>query len=263
MQCPSCKSASPDDVRFCLHCGQYFGEPDEATRVHARQAPPTTIRAEFRPAEFASPPHQLARPRDWTTVYLLGLIAVIALIGVGITIGMTLFSREMRPHPQQQLSVIATPTPFRTPQPTPTTRPTVESTPAQPAPTMPPVRAQETQVQIEAEEQPTYTSTPEPTPDVQRLPRPVIVVNWNDALRDGQVVTWNVPPGYYQLELTSGQDGARVEWDGTENCDFKTRDMLQFTQRCKVLRQGTLQVSNPTTFGLGAGIFVTVRVTRF
>src|SRR6266576_1178978 len=33
MICPSCKSALADELRYCLHCGQYLGEPDETTRV--------------------------------------------------------------------------------------------------------------------------------------------------------------------------------------------------------------------------------------
>jgi len=91
----------------------------------------------------------------------------------------------------------------------------------------------------------------------------VVVIDWANSLRDGAFVSWNLQPGYYQLSLTSARDGARVEWTGTENCDFKTRDMLQFGQRCKMLRSGTLTVTNPTTFGLGAEISVTVRVTQF
>src|SRR2546421_9900224 len=46
MQCPSCKSASPDEVRFCLHCGHYLGEPDESTLIRPSPVPSTSNRAD-------------------------------------------------------------------------------------------------------------------------------------------------------------------------------------------------------------------------
>jgi hypothetical protein len=46
MQCPSCKSAVAADLRFCLHCGRFLGEPEETTQVSTpRPQPASTIRA--------------------------------------------------------------------------------------------------------------------------------------------------------------------------------------------------------------------------
>jgi hypothetical protein len=178
------------------------------------------------------------------------------------------------PNGDRELTVLTTPTPEnRQPRATPTIQPTPRAvaTPEQKSRVgyTPTDQISKTTPEQRAREEPepaqVIQSTPEPTPDVPRLGQPVVVVSWSGELNDGRWISWNFQPGYYQLELIVpySRDGARVEWSGTQNCDFETRDMLRFTQRCKMLRSGTMRVTNPTTFGLGAAITVQVRVTRF
>src|SRR5260221_6412767 len=81
MQCPSCKSASPDNVRFCLHCGQYFGEPDETTWVPPpRTPPPTTIRANpailSKQSQSNSSSYAPPSRRRWPIIIALSLLDV-------------------------------------------------------------------------------------------------------------------------------------------------------------------------------------------
>lgn len=120
MQCPSCKSASPDDVRFCLHCGQYLGEPDETTRVQpSRTPPPTTIRAnatifsnyDKRDSSSYEPP----RPRRWPVLVALSLLAGAVLMIVGGLIAVVLIRNaggvSVDLPNNSRLTVLTTPTP--------------------------------------------------------------------------------------------------------------------------------------------------------
>jgi len=103
MQCPSCKSACPDDVRFCLHCGQYFGELDETTWVQPPRTPaPTTVRADatiFPSDELPksdSAPYQPPRPRNWPVIVPLSLLAAVVLMIVGGLIASALLQKGDR-----------------------------------------------------------------------------------------------------------------------------------------------------------------------
>ena len=123
MQCPSCKSVSPDEVRFCLHCGQFLGEPDEATRVHSSRLPPTTIRADFTPASTpaykqSTSIEQSPRKRNPVTWALALLALVLALVAVGFALDFW----YRTPDGTKTALRVATPSP----SPPPTPKPTVD-----------------------------------------------------------------------------------------------------------------------------------------
>src|SRR6266478_4941480 len=98
MQCPACKSASPDDVRFCLHCGQYLGELDETTHFRQpRNPPPTTIRSDhtlfakdYAQHNDSVHDYQPPRRRRWPLIIAASLLAGIVLMIVGGLIVMAL-----------------------------------------------------------------------------------------------------------------------------------------------------------------------------
>ena len=87
-----------------------------------------------------------------------------------------------------------------------------------------------------------------------------VVVEWSDWLKDGAAVSWKLEPGNYRLELTANNDGVTAEWVGG-GCP-KTQPMREITMTCEMSRAGQLVITNPTTFGLGAAVSTTVKVTK-
>jgi hypothetical protein len=92
------------------------------------------------------------------------------------------------------------------------------------------------------------------------FPSDKVVVDYSNWLADGASVSWKLDPGNYKLELTANGDGATAEWVGA-GCP-KTQPMRELTMTCEVPRTGQLVITNPTTFGLGAKVSVTVKLTR-
>lgn len=88
-----------------------------------------------------------------------------------------------------------------------------------------------------------------------------VVVNYSDWLNDGGSVSWNLDPGTYRLDLTANNDGATVELLGS-NCPA-TQPMRELTINCEITRPGQLVVTNPSVWGMGKKVSVTVRVTQF
>jgi hypothetical protein len=131
MQCPSCKSAVSSDLRFCLHCGRFLGEPEETTQVNApRPQPASTIRAAtpFVPAfETLEKPRRRRLFRTGVTliagILLLiagGLIAAALIYNAGgITLDLpdnnrlTVLTPSPSREPKQRSESITTPEPVR------------------------------------------------------------------------------------------------------------------------------------------------------
>lgn len=88
----------------------------------------------------------------------------------------------------------------------------------------------------------------------------VIVIDYSQWLNDGASVSWKLEPGRYKLEMTANNDGAAVEWAGS-NCP-KTQPMASLATICDMNNIGQLIVSNPTVFALGKPVSVTIRVTK-
>ena len=123
MQCPACKSASPDDVRFCLHCGQFFGEPNDTTLVRPqKRVPPattvaanSTLFADYQPSHFESD-YERPRKRQWPLVVALAMLAAIVLMVIGGVIAVALIQNAggvaVDLPNNQRLTVLTTPTPI-------------------------------------------------------------------------------------------------------------------------------------------------------
>ena len=87
-----------------------------------------------------------------------------------------------------------------------------------------------------------------------------VVLDTSQVLADGAGVSWKLDPGKYKLELTANNDGATAEWVGG-GCP-KTQPMREISMTCDMPRIGQLVVTNPTVFGLGKQVSVTVKVTK-
>jgi hypothetical protein len=121
MICPSCKSALADELRYCLHCGHYLGEPDETTQViPPRPTPKTPINVpipRFETLEKEREPWALG-----TGALLIGGIVILILGGV---IALMLFQWMSQPvGPSNANRPIASSSKQPTPNPTPKATPT-------------------------------------------------------------------------------------------------------------------------------------------
>ena len=87
-----------------------------------------------------------------------------------------------------------------------------------------------------------------------------VITNTSKVLKDGEGVSFKLDPGKYKLELTANNDGADAEWIGG-NCP-KTQPVKQTTMTCDIPATGRLIITNPTTFGLGAQVSITVKITK-
>lgn len=87
-----------------------------------------------------------------------------------------------------------------------------------------------------------------------------VILDTSQVLNDGAGVSWKLDPGKYKLELTANNDGATAEWVGG-GCP-KTQPMREISMTCDMPRTGQLVVTNPTVFGLGKQVSVTVKVTK-
>src|ERR1051325_8975819 len=131
MICPACKSAVADDLRFCLHCGHYLGEPDETTRViPPRVVPKKNVNIpvpRFETIDKGREPWALG-----TGALVIGAVIVLILGGV---ITLVFIEWGSQPSPIRTTnrpiaSYAPSPTRAPTPAPTPiTTQPTIANTP--------------------------------------------------------------------------------------------------------------------------------------
>jgi hypothetical protein len=228
MICPSCRSANPDDVRFCLHCGHWLQEIDEeVTQVRSapRVVPQTTIAADFRPPTFGA--YEQPIEKRWPFWIAFAFLSLLALVGIGLLAAVLIQQSggaAVDLPKNQRLTVLA--------NATPAARPTVRPTPY-----------------------PAATPTPTPTPE-----QPREVLKWSGWVADGMMKSWSVPTGNYMIEFTATGDGGTIELSGSD-C-FKTQPMLRWRQRCDLAMDGQLVIANPTVFRTGAATSVTVRVVR-
>ena len=89
--------------------------------------------------------------------------------------------------------------------------------------------------------------------------RPRVVLYETTSLQDGYSQKWDIPAGFYQLELSATNDGVAVEWLGSP-CEG-ARETRYLSATCRMDHAGKLKITNPTTFGLGKDSTVTVKVT--
>ncbi len=123
MICPSCKSALSDELRYCLHCGQYLGEPDETTRViPPRVAPKKNVDIpvpRFETIEKGREPWALG-----TGALVIGAVIVLILGGI-ITFALIEWgTQSTETHNTNRPIASSTTFPLKLPTPTPTPKPT-------------------------------------------------------------------------------------------------------------------------------------------
>lgn len=250
MICPACNSPNPDDVRFCLQCGQYQGEFNDEqtvfkTQSAGRSRPATTINAQFIPTRAHYASYEAPRDRRWPFWIAFGVLSLIALVGVGLLAAVLIQQSGgvvVNLPDNQRLTVLAKETP--TPTPTPAVV-RIEPTPVRTAPAL-------------------ITSAPTPEVPVQIRPRYVVdslAVEWSNWLPDGEQRMWQLPPGVYAVEFVASGSGGTIELTGSFNCP-KTKAMLRFRQRCEASSWGYVVVTNPTIFAAGPAISVTLKVVR-
>lgn len=93
-----------------------------------------------------------------------------------------------------------------------------------------------------------------------KISQPKIIINQIKPLKDGEFASWKLDKGKYKLEMTASGDGAAVEWLGASCQSVKESPI--FKTDCTFTQTGQLIVKNPTRFGLGDDISVTVRLVR-
>jgi hypothetical protein len=87
-----------------------------------------------------------------------------------------------------------------------------------------------------------------------------VVLNEFTSIADGKEVAYKVIPGMYRLELTSASDGAVVKWAGA-TCP-PSEEVTSYETLCELSTDGQLIVRNPTRFGNGPSISVTLKLTK-
>ena|SRR5258706_4145604 len=87
-----------------------------------------------------------------------------------------------------------------------------------------------------------------------------VVLDAMVSLKDGESNAWKLTPGLYRVAMTASGDGAQVEWVGTD-CP-KSPEGKTYTGVCELRQDGQILVTNPTSFGMGQGTTVTVKVTK-
>ncbi|MCA9674901.1 MAG: hypothetical protein H6709_10545 [Kofleriaceae bacterium] len=97
----------------------------------------------------------------------------------------------------------------------------------------------------------------------KELAHPKILLNQALRLGDGDGQTWNLAPGTYALSASSTPNGLGIQWGGDVTCDPPTPASGEHTSvhsTCTVTTQAVLQVSNPTSFGLGPDEQITLKL---
>ncbi|MBK7142039.1 MAG: hypothetical protein IPH75_08165 [bacterium] len=102
-------------------------------------------------------------------------------------------------------------------------------------------------------------SEKEAQPIVKKL-EPIVVADDFRNLKDGEQIAYRLTSGTYKMELTSGNGTAVVEWVGAP-CP-KSTEVTALQTMCELVQDGQLLVTNPTSFGNGPTISVTIKITR-
>ena len=91
-------------------------------------------------------------------------------------------------------------------------------------------------------------------------PQDVIVIDELEVFKDGSWKSWKLDRGNYFLELTASNDGVTIDWIG--GMCGKTAPVNRTSTVCLMPDGGQIVVENPTTFGLGKSVSVTLRLTK-
>lgn len=82
------------------------------------------------------------------------------------------------------------------------------------------------------------------------------------TLKEGQSLTFRVPPGTYSVRVTASNKGIKARWVGA-SCNASSREEKVYETTCSLPEEAQFVVENPTTVGLGPSEQVSVSaVTR-
>jgi hypothetical protein len=88
----------------------------------------------------------------------------------------------------------------------------------------------------------------------------VVIADKLDWLKDGEQWAFKLEPGRYKVEMTASADGASAEWVGC-SCPG-SGETKSYSTICDVSGTSQLVIKNPTGFGMGASVSVTVKITK-
>lgn len=88
-----------------------------------------------------------------------------------------------------------------------------------------------------------------------------VVANETKTIAEGSYLTYALPAGKYEAQVSSSNNGVAVEWIGSSNCG-KSGEIKTHDYACTLTQTGQLKITNPTTLFLGGDEFVTVKVTQ-
>jgi len=93
-------------------------------------------------------------------------------------------------------------------------------------------------------------------------PRDVVIVDDLKILKDGEEWSFKLDAGTYKVELTASGDGASVSWVGSSCPGSGPRAVQTFSTICEMPGTGQLLVRNPSSFGMGQSVSITLKVTK-
>lgn len=87
------------------------------------------------------------------------------------------------------------------------------------------------------------------------------VANETQKLAEGTYITYALPAGQYEAQISSSNNGVVIEWIGASNCT-KTSELKIYSNACTLNQTGQLKITNPTILFSGGDEVVTIKVTK-
>jgi hypothetical protein len=89
----------------------------------------------------------------------------------------------------------------------------------------------------------------------------VTLNNEVQTISEGSYVTYALPKGQYNSQISSSNNGIIVEWIGGSNCATSI-EVKSYNFTCTLNQQGQLKISNPTLLYLGGSEVVTIKIVQ-
>jgi hypothetical protein len=88
-----------------------------------------------------------------------------------------------------------------------------------------------------------------------------IVFNEVRTVPEGNYVTIALPTSNYRAEISSSNNGVKVEWVGGTNC-VNSGEVKTYMNTCAMVQKGQIVITNPTMLGLGGDEVVTIKIIK-
>lgn len=89
----------------------------------------------------------------------------------------------------------------------------------------------------------------------------VTLNNEVQTISEGRYVTYTLPKGQYNAQISSSNNGIIIEWIGGSNC-ATSAEVKSYDFTCTLSQQGQLKISNPTLLHLGGDEIVTIKIVQ-